>query len=224
MKSITKSNDISIKLNDDQAVATIKTLEGQIQKLNFDINKSANGTITGFTLDKTQPVQSFTDKSSQAEQKQAIQQQNDLYKETQTLLKQIYQLDNAITDAQQKGMARTQQQLELMKQQKQSTYNSNLEGLNSDNQVKIQQQEAELINNKTVNEAKYQDKIEAENAQIQKQIELYKEQMKSPFAIKNSANETPRHTTFDWTHGNNLTFGIGKITPTFVDLLPSDVS
>lgn len=48
--------------------------------------------------------------------------------------------------------------------------------------------------------------------------------MKSPFAIKNSANETPRHTTFDWTHGNNLTFGIGKITPTFVDLLPSGVS
>ena len=34
--------------------------------------------------------------------------------------------------------------------------------------------------------------------------------MKSPFAIKNSANETPRYTTFDWTHGNNLTFGIKK--------------
>jgi hypothetical protein len=48
--------------------------------------------------------------------------------------------------------------------------------------------------------------------------------MKSPFAIKNSANEIPRYTTFDWTHGNNLTFGIGKITPTFVDLLPSGVS
>jgi hypothetical protein len=48
--------------------------------------------------------------------------------------------------------------------------------------------------------------------------------MKSPFAIKNSANETPRYTTFDWTHGNNLTFGIGKITPSFVDLVPSGVS
>lgn len=48
--------------------------------------------------------------------------------------------------------------------------------------------------------------------------------MKSPFSIKNSANEIPRHTTFDWTHGNNLTFGIGKITPTFVDLLPSGAS
>lgn len=177
LKSITKSNDVSIKLNDDQAIATIKTLEGQIQKLNFDINKSANGTITGFTLDENQPVKSIVDKSSQVEQKQAIQQQNDLYKETQTLLKQIYQLDNAITDAQQKGMTRTQQQLELMKQQKENALNSNWDNLNSDNQIKLQQQANELINNKTLNETKYQDKIEAENAQIQKQIELYREQM-----------------------------------------------
>ena len=45
--------------------------------------------------------------------------------------------------------------------------------------------------------------------------------MKSPFEIKNSANNNVKLATHDWTHCNNISFGIGKITPTLCELVPN---
>ena len=48
--------------------------------------------------------------------------------------------------------------------------------------------------------------------------------MKSPFEIKNSANNNVKLATHDWTHCNNISFGIGKITPTLCELVPNKSS
>ena len=48
--------------------------------------------------------------------------------------------------------------------------------------------------------------------------------MKSPFEIKNSANNNVKLATHDWTHCNNISFGIGKVTPTLCDLVPNKSS
>lgn len=48
--------------------------------------------------------------------------------------------------------------------------------------------------------------------------------MKSPFEIKNSANNNVKLASHDWTHCNNLSFGIGKITPTLCELVPNKSS
>lgn len=45
--------------------------------------------------------------------------------------------------------------------------------------------------------------------------------MKSPFEIKNSANNNVKLATHDWTHCNNISFGLGKITPTLCELVPN---
>lgn len=48
--------------------------------------------------------------------------------------------------------------------------------------------------------------------------------MKSPFEIKNSANNNIKLATHDWTHCNNISFSIGKITPTLCELVPNKSS
>ena len=48
--------------------------------------------------------------------------------------------------------------------------------------------------------------------------------MNSPFEIKNSANNNVKLATHDWTHCNNLSFSIGKITPTLCELVPNKSS
>jgi hypothetical protein len=48
--------------------------------------------------------------------------------------------------------------------------------------------------------------------------------MKSPFEIKNSANNNVKLASHDWTHCNNISFGIGKITPTLCELVPNKSS
>lgn len=48
--------------------------------------------------------------------------------------------------------------------------------------------------------------------------------MKSPFEIKNSANNNVKLASHDWTHCNNISFGIGNITPTLCELVPNKSS
>ena len=48
--------------------------------------------------------------------------------------------------------------------------------------------------------------------------------MKSPFELKNSANNNVKLATHDWTHCNNLSFALGKITPTLCELVPNKSS
>lgn len=48
--------------------------------------------------------------------------------------------------------------------------------------------------------------------------------MNSPFEIKNSASNNVKLATHDWTHCNNLSFSIGKITPTLCELVPNKSS
>ena len=48
--------------------------------------------------------------------------------------------------------------------------------------------------------------------------------MKSPFEVKNSANNNVKLATHDWTHCNNTSFSIGNITPTLCELVPNKSS
>ncbi len=45
--------------------------------------------------------------------------------------------------------------------------------------------------------------------------------MANPFNIRNSGNNSVRTANFDWSHCNNLSFGIGKIIPTLAELIPN---
>lgn len=98
---------VKVKMDDSQAIATIKNLEGQMAQIRFEGNLNAKTGLTEYSLDENQPIKSITDNSQAVKQKQLenedIKNQNQLYKETTKLLKEKYQLINAINDAEKNG-------------------------------------------------------------------------------------------------------------------------
>ena len=172
-----KDLTVDVKVNTNDALATLKSLDGQLnKKVKINVVGHENGIPNSFSLPED-AFKSLTDKSESLNQKQNIKDQNQLYSQAETLLNEKYKIENAINDAEKKGYTNTVNQLNAMKEENQLKLNQITPQLNDSNNEKIINQEIELINKKDLAESTSIDKIKQENEAIEKQIELYKQQM-----------------------------------------------
>lgn len=174
-----KDITIDVKTNVNSAIATLKSLDGMLNK-KISIEVPTNDELGNVKYDlNSMQLKSTTDKSDTVNQKQNIKDQSQLYEQASILLKEKYQLEEAINSAELKGYENTAKQLTLLKEENQLKLNQIAPQLNESNNSKIIEQEMTLIDKKDIKISESIDKTKQENEQIEKQIELYKQDVDS---------------------------------------------